>query len=51
MFTASQFKQDLNPDNPLGSGGKLALQFAQLNDILWAGDRLCYTPSDLKVSN
>ncbi|KAF6030636.1 USP19 [Bugula neritina] len=47
-FLSSQFKQDLNPDNPLGSGGKLALQFAQLNDILWAGDRLCYTPSDLK---
>ena len=35
VFQSGAFRSDLNPDNPLGMQGKLALAFGSLFDKLW----------------
>lgn len=47
-FTDSNFQQDLNKDNPLGMGGKLAVSFAVLAKQLWSGPNRSYAPVKLK---
>ena len=44
-----RFQREINHDNVLGSGGKLAVEFATLLKILWSGKRHSYAPSTLKV--
>ncbi|XP_052779874.1 ubiquitin carboxyl-terminal hydrolase 19-like [Mya arenaria] len=48
FFLEGDFKPDLNTDNVLGSGGKLALSFAVLCKVLWSGKYMTYPPSKLK---
>lgn len=49
-FLSGAYKSDLNPDNPLGTGGKLADAYAAvLKDMWWNGNRKTSTsPSALK---
>lgn len=47
-FLYGLFEQDINRDNPLGTGGRLATAFAELMRCLWKGDRPSYAPSKLK---
>ncbi len=49
-FLSGAYKPDLNPDNPLGTGGKLADAYAAvLKDMWWNGNRKSSTsPSALK---
>ncbi|KAK7077081.1 Ubiquitin carboxyl-terminal hydrolase 19 [Halocaridina rubra] len=42
------FQQDINKDNPLGMGGKLAVSFAFLMKLLWSGTCRSHAPSKLK---
>ena len=49
MYIEGRFQKEINVDNPLGSGGKLALSFAVLLKVLWAGSHHSYAPSKLKV--
>lgn len=44
-----KYQDDINTDNPLGFGGKLAVSFATLLKVLWAGTHYSYAPSKLKV--
>jgi hypothetical protein len=48
-FPEGKFQNDLNTDNVLGSGGKLAVCFAVLCKVLWSGKHFSYAPSKLKV--
>ncbi|XP_066283408.1 ubiquitin carboxyl-terminal hydrolase 19-like [Branchiostoma lanceolatum] len=45
---SNKFKDDLNTENVLGSGGKLAIAFACVLRTLWSGTRTSYAPSRLK---
>lgn len=40
-FLSGQYKKDLNRENPLGTGGELAIEFAKLLQEMWglSGDR------------
>ena len=49
FFAEGKFQNDLNIDNVLGSGGKLAVSFAVLCKVLWSGKHYSYAPSKLKV--
>ncbi|XP_060582154.1 ubiquitin carboxyl-terminal hydrolase 19-like isoform X2 [Ruditapes philippinarum] len=48
FFLEGKFQNDLNTDNVLGSGGKLAVCFAVLCKVLWSGKHFSYAPSKLK---
>jgi len=37
-FASGRFKEDLNVDNPLGTGGQLATEFASLMGQMWGDD-------------
>ena len=43
------YQNELNSENPLGMGGKLAVAFAQLMNVLWSGKHYSYAPAKLKV--
>lgn len=47
-FLDSNFQQDINKDNPLGMGGKLAVSFAILMKLLWSGSLRSHAPTKLK---
>ncbi|XP_074644524.1 ubiquitin carboxyl-terminal hydrolase 19-like isoform X2 [Tubulanus polymorphus] len=47
-FLDSSFQKEINCDNPLGSGGRLATAFAVLLRVLWSGKHTSYAPSKLK---
>ena len=47
-FISNQYKQEMNKDNPLGTGGKLAEQFAQLLKEIWSGKSRCVAPREFK---
>lgn len=47
-FLSGQYKDDLNSDNPLGLGGKLACAFGGLMAKLWKGDVTYVTPKHFK---
>ncbi|XP_033746045.1 ubiquitin carboxyl-terminal hydrolase 19-like [Pecten maximus] len=48
FFYSGAYQKDINTDNPLGSGGKLAVQFAHLLKVLWSAKHYSYAPSKLK---
>ena len=43
------FQTDINQHNPLGMRGQLALAFAVLMRVLWAGEHRSYNPHKLKA--
>jgi len=47
-FLSGAYREDLNADNPLGLGGKLASAFAGLMSKLWQGNVLYVTPKHFK---
>lgn len=49
LIADGHFQKEINMDNPLGSGGKLAVEFAMLLKVLWSGTKFSYAPTNLKV--
>lgn len=47
-FLGTLFQPEINTNNPLGTGGKLAIAFAILLRVLWSGAHKSYAPSKLK---
>lgn len=45
------FEAEINCNNPLGTGGRLAIGFAVLLRALWKGTHHAFQPSKLKVSD
>lgn len=43
------FESEINYNNPLGTGGRLAIGFAMLLRALWKGTHHAFQPSKLKV--
>lgn len=43
------FETEINCNNPLGTGGRLAIGFAVLLRTLWKGTHHAFQPSKLKV--
>lgn len=43
------FEAEINCNNPLGTGGRLAIGFAVLLRALWKGTHHAFQPSKLKV--
>lgn len=43
------FETEINYNNPLGTGGRLAIGFAVLLRALWKGTHHAFQPSKLKV--
>lgn len=50
VYSGEQFKEDINTENPLGTGGKLAIIFANLMSNLWSGKDRSLSPYKLKVT-
>ncbi|XP_070557483.1 ubiquitin carboxyl-terminal hydrolase 19-like isoform X2 [Ptychodera flava] len=48
FFTDPDFREEINTDNPLGTGGHLALSLAVLMKVLWSGKYHSYAPSKIK---
>lgn len=48
-FSVDQYQDDINTENPLGTGGKLAVIFANLMRNLWSGKERSLSPYKLKV--
>eukprot|EP00057_Strongylocentrotus_purpuratus_P014458 XP_011668932.1 PREDICTED: ubiquitin carboxyl-terminal hydrolase 19 [Strongylocentrotus purpuratus] len=48
FMLGADFKNEINRDNPLGSGGHLVLSFAVLMRRLWGGQHKSIAPSKLK---
>merc|ERR1739838_785177 len=47
-FLDGNLQLDLNKDNPLGMGGKLAIAFAILMKLVWSGNFRSHAPTKLK---
>lgn len=47
-FLDFNIQHDINKDNPLGMGGKLAVSFANLMKLLWSGTIPSHAPTKLK---
>lgn len=43
-------EMELNPDNPLGTGGCLAKAYANLIRAMWSGTERCLTPRQFKIA-
>ena len=50
---SNKFLNDLNPDNPLGTGGYLAAAVAELLKDIWLGNKRAVAPWKFKkvISN
>ena len=48
-FKSFRFLQDLNENNPLGSGGKIALQFAEFVRVYWSNKFSAIVPAALRT--
>lgn len=48
FFLTKKYKGDLNPENPLGTKGKLVEQYFKLLKCMWNGDYKYYSPRDFK---
>lgn len=48
FFLTEKFKEDINTDNVLGTGGKLAVQFARLMNEMWNDEAPVVTPWSFK---
>lgn len=49
-FTQGEWKQDLNPSNPLGWNGKVAKEYAGLVESVWSNDYSVVVPRGLKYA-
>jgi ubiquitin carboxyl-terminal hydrolase 8 len=49
-FIDGSYMKDLNEDNPLGSGGKVASAYAQHVSEVWSGDFQVLAPRNLKMT-
>ena len=49
IFSGDQYQDDINTENPLGTGGQLAVIFANLMRNLWSGKDRSLSPYKLKV--
>lgn len=49
LFLDRSFEAEINYNNPLGTGGRLAIGFAVLLRALWKGTHHAFQPSKLKV--
>jgi ubiquitin C-terminal hydrolase len=47
-FCFDIYKRDINKQNPLGTGGRVAVAFGGLLDELWIDNRLYLAPWDIK---
>lgn len=47
-FLSNEYKKDINKDNPLGSGGKIAKKYAYIVKSLWNGVKENYSPFSFK---
>ncbi|KAK0393218.1 hypothetical protein QR680_000103 [Steinernema hermaphroditum] len=47
-FLAEKYKMDVNPDNPLGFGGRLAEAFAEFMAAMWSGLFRTHEPKQIK---
>ncbi|XP_046371812.2 ubiquitin carboxyl-terminal hydrolase 19-like isoform X1 [Haliotis rufescens] len=48
FFLDGRFQQEINQDNPLGTGGNLAVSFAVLLKSMWSGKKYSVAPGKLK---
>lgn len=48
FFLFGKYKSQINKENPLGMGGKLAKSYAILMDEMWCGTDSRTAPHDLK---
>jgi hypothetical protein len=48
LFTSDKYKNELNLDNPLGHGGKLATAYGELLKDIWSGVYSCVAPRKFK---
>ena len=49
LYSDNNVKDEINTDNPLGTGGHMVLSFAVLMRLLWSGKFRSYAPLKLKV--
>ncbi|EGD75888.1 hypothetical protein PTSG_11617 [Salpingoeca rosetta] len=49
-FLEGPYKEDLNPDNPIGCGGRLAMAYRELIAQLWQGSARVITPREFKFA-
>ena len=47
-FLSDRWEKEMNPSNPLGTGGRLAKAFARLIKDMWSGNETSIAPSDVK---
>ncbi len=47
-FLAYQYKQEINQNNPLGTGGKLVVEYAELVKSIWLGNNSVVRPQAFK---
>lgn len=47
-FLVNKYEDDINTENPLGTGGKLAVSFAHVMGNLWSGKERSLSPYKLK---
>jgi len=48
FFVSDAFAEEINLNNPLGTGGKLAHQYGELIKAIWSGTYKSYAPTDFK---
>jgi ubiquitin C-terminal hydrolase len=48
-FYEGDYEAEINTDNPLGTGGKLARAYGDLIQQMWSGSTTVARPSSLKV--
>lgn len=49
-FNSGKYKKELNRSNPLGNGGRLAEEYAQLIQSMWSGQHSSLAPREFKMS-
>ena len=47
-FINDKYRTELNTDNCLGTGGKLAIEFSNILKELWCGDYISCSPQSFK---
>ena len=47
-FESSNWKSELNTQNPLGMHGEMAIAFAELVHVIWKGEVVSFSPNKLK---
>ncbi|CAN0402911.1 unnamed protein product [Hapterophycus canaliculatus] len=47
-FRNQHWKREVNEDNPLGMGGKMAAAYARLTDDAWSGEFSVVVPNTVK---